>query len=249
MIPPIVKIYSTRAAAGILAILLFSAATGISNNFFLLRFGIMVFLGAIAINFLTLKCRQLALLSLAAAILFNPYVYPNLPRHIWVILDIITLVGVVYAAYWATDPYKKGTRFEEYVTTLFPEPDFVIQDRTRDNSKYLKRHVESDGHPDLVFRSQNTRKSFAIECKWRAKWAYGKHGELGIWWKPYQAERYAAYGKESGMPVFVAFGIGGSPQKPDEVYFLEAERLHYVFLNQSLIKSGQTPTRLRESLI
>ena len=45
-------------------------------------------------------------------------------------------------------------------------------------------------------------------------------------------------------PVFVAFGIGGAPEKPREVYFLEAGRLHYKFLKQSLVKSGKTASQI-----
>ena len=53
-----------------------------------------------------------------------------------------------------------------------------------------------------------------------------------------------AYEKESGIPVFVAFGIGGSPEKPKEVYFLKLDSLRYGFLKQSLVRSGKTAAQL-----
>lgn len=238
--------YATIIAATLAAILLLAAAIGVTNDFHLLRFWITVMFVVIAVYFFILNYRFLSLAAFIAALLFNPYYYPSLPRQIWVMLDLVGACGVIYAAYWATNPYKKGTRFEQYVTTLFPEPDFVIVDRTRDVSKFLNRRVESDLHPDFVFRNTKTGKMFAIECKWRAQWSYNKHGEPGIWWKQWQSERYAAYGKEAGMPVFVALGIGGLPQKPKEVYFLEADRLHYVFLLQSLIQSGRTAGQISD---
>ena len=241
VIPPIVKIYATWLAAGISAVLLMIAATGISNNFFLLRFGIMVFLCVLAINFFMLNYRQLALASLVAALVFNPYIYPHLPRQIWVILDIAILAGVLYAAYWATNPYKKGTRFEEYVVSLFPESEFALQDRTRDLTKHTGRFVESDTHPDLVFRALQSGRTFAVECKYRSRWGYQVNGGQGTWWNLYQFARYEEYQKRANIPVYVAFGIGGSPKKPNEVYFLELDRLRFPFLFRSLIKSGKTP--------
>lgn len=240
MLAPRTRIILVRTTQIITGIFLAVAALGIYTNFYVLKLGIMLGFFVLAPLSFLMGYRFLGVVGIVLGLIFNPIVPIYLPRHIWVILDILSLAGMVYFTYWSTNPYKKGTRFEQYVANLFPDPDFVIKDRTRDVSKFLNRRVESDMHPDFVFRNQKTGKSFAIECKWRGKWAQGKSGELGLWWKKWQGERYVAYEKESGMPVFVAFGIGGSPEKPKEVYFLEVDRLHYVFLNQSLIKSGKT---------
>jgi hypothetical protein len=238
-------IYSVRIGAACAAVILFIAATGISENFYILRFAAFGIFGALSILFLQLGNKRIALASALTAVLFNPFAYLSLPREIWVILDILAIGGVIYATYWATDSYKKGTRFEDYIVTLFPESDFTIQDRTRDTGKHIKRRVESDGHPDFVFRSIQSGKVFAIECKWRGRWAWQPNGGQGIWWNMGQQMRYEAYQKETGIPVYVAFGVGGSPEKPAEVYFLELDRLRYPFLYRSLIKSG----KVAESLI
>jgi len=236
-----------RSAQIFTGILLIVAALGISTNFNALRIGIMLgFFVLAALSFL-MGYRWLGAAGIVLGAIFNPIVSLQLPRHIWVVIDILSLAGMLYFTHWATNPYKKGTRFEQYVAGLFPEPDFVIQDRTRDVSKFLNRRVESDTHPDFLFRNQKTGKPFAVECKWRGKWARNKTSEIGLWWNRAQGERYAAYGKESGIPVFIAIGIGGSPEKPKEVYFLEADRLHYAFLNQSLIRSGKTASQLRNT--
>ncbi len=244
MLAPQTRIVLVRLVAGITGILLLIAALGLSTDFNTLRLGIMVGFFVLAILSFLLKYPILGVISIAIGLLFNPIMIVHLPRHIWVIVDILALVDVAYFAYWATNPYWKGTRFEQYVSTLFPEPEFIIHDRTRDVSKFLNRRVESDAHPDFVFRNQKTGKSFAVECKWRGRWAQGKSGELGLWWNLAQGNRYLAYEKESGIPVFVAFGIGGTPEKPREVYFIEASQLHYVFLKQSLIRSGKTASQL-----
>lgn len=239
MLAPRTRIVLVRTAVGVTGLFLLVAATGISTDFWVLKLVITGgFLLIAALSFL-MNYRDLGIAGLLLAALFNPFIPVALPRHIWVIIDTVTFAGIVYYTYWTTNPYWKGTRFEQYVSTLFPEPDFVVVDRTRDVSKFLDRRVESDMHPDFMFRNQKTGKNFAVECKWRGRWAYDKNRELGIWWNRWQGDRYAAYEKESGTPVFVAFGIGGSPERPKEVYFLEANRLHYTFLKQSLIKSGK----------
>ena len=244
MLAPRTRIILLRSAQIITGILLIVAALGISTNFDALRFGIMLgFFVLAALSFL-MGYQWPGVIGIALAFIFNPFISLHLPRHIWVVIDIISLAGMVYFTYWATNPYKKGTRFEQYVSTLFPEPDFVIQDRTRDVSKFLNRRVESDMHPDFLFRNQKTGKSFAVECKWRGRWAQGNSGELGLWWNRTQGDRYNAYERESGTPVFIAFGIGGSPEKPQEVYFLESGRLGYTFLKQSFVKSGKTASQL-----
>ena len=240
MLAPRTRIVLVRSITAFTSVFLISAALGISTNFDALRLGIMIGLLALAVLSFVLGYRAFVIVGIALGLFFNPFVSVHLPRHIWVIIDIISLAGIVYFAYWTTNPYWKGTRFEQYVAELFPEPDFVIQDRTRDVSKFLNRRVESDMHPDFLFRNQKTGKSFAVECKWRGRWAQGSSGELGLWWNRTQGDRYNAYERESGIPVLVAFGIGGSPEKPKEVYFLESGRLGYTFLKQSFIRSGKT---------
>ena len=240
MLAPKTRIVLIRVVASITGLLLIVAALGISTNFTALRFGITIGLFVLAALSFLLGYKEASIIGFLLGLLFIPVVSVHLPRHIWVIIDIISLAGIVYFTYWATNPYWKGTRFEQYVSTLFPEPEFVIHDRTRDVSKFLNRRVESDSHPDFVFKNQKTGKPFAVECKWRGRWAEGKSGDPGLWWNLAQGERYLAYEKKSGIPGFGAFGIGGSPEKPHEVYFIEVDRLHYKFLNQSLIRSGKT---------
>lgn len=235
---PKTSISLVQGAAVFTCVILAGAALGVTREFGSLRFLTSAGLLILAVQSLSLGYRRIAGTFLLGALLFNPFFHPSLPRHLWVILDIVALLGVAYFAHWATNPYQKGTRFEQYVSTLFPEPDFAVEDRTRDVSKFLNRRVESDSHPDFVFRNQKTGRSFAVECKWRAQWKRGNSGDLGLWWDRAKGENYVAFGRRANMPVYVAFGIGGTPDKPHEVYFLEMERLRYRFLQQSLITSG-----------
>lgn len=238
MLSPLTVIYAVRAGVIALSVLLLVVALGWTDSYFELRRWIMCLFVVNALFFFYLKNRRIGLAFLAGAAVFNPYVSVPLSRDLWILVDVVAIAAIGYAAYWATSSYKKGTRFENYVASIFPEPEFVIQDRARDTGKKLGRFVESDGHPDFVFRSQTTGKVFAVECKWRGRWAWQPNGGQGLWWNLGQQMRYEEYQKQTGIPVFVAFGIGGTPDKPAEVYFLEVERLRFHFLYRSLIRSG-----------
>jgi hypothetical protein len=248
MLSPKVRIVLVQIVSLITGTFLFVSASGISSNFNTLRLGITTGLCVLAILSLFLQYKNISVGWFLLGLLFSPMFSVHLPRHIWVSIDIISLIAVAYFAYWATNPYKKGTRFEQYVATLFPEPEFVIHDRTRDISKFLNRRVESDAHPDFVFRNLKTNKLFAVECKWRGRLAQGSSGDLGIWWDLHQWERYRSYARESAIPVFVALGIGGSPEKPSQVYFFKLDQLRYRFLTQALLRSGMSASQVQNIL-
>jgi hypothetical protein len=248
MLSPKTRIVLLRVASGATGALLIVAALGLWSDYDTLRAGIMLGFLVLAMLSFLLRYPALGIGGILLGLLFNPLAPIDLPRHMWVIIDIVALFGVIYFSQWTTNPYWKGTRFEHYVSTLFPEPDFSIHDRTRDISKFLNRRVESDMRPDFVFRNQSDQSLFAVECKWRGRWAQGKNGDLGLWWDQIQGERYRAYGRESGIPVYVAFGVGGSPEKPREVYFLDTAALHYGFLKQSIVSAGDTAMQLKEKL-
>ena len=169
MLAPQTRIILMRSAQLVTGIFFLVAAFGLSNHYDLLRVGISTGFVVLATLSFLMGYRWPGIAGVALALIFNPVVPLTLPRHIWVIIDLISLAGMVYFTYWATNPYKKGIRFEDYVAGLFPEPGFVIQNRSRDVSKFMNRMVESDMHPDFVFRNQKTGKSFAVECKWRGK--------------------------------------------------------------------------------
>jgi|GEM_PF-1461874 hypothetical protein len=241
-------IQALRIGSSLTVIALLGIALGLVHDFETARFVLLALFAIVAIFFFRLHNHRLAITCAIAAFLFSPYNPISLPRHIWIIADLLAGLGLAYATFWATSPYKKGTRFEDYVATLFPEPNFVIKDRTRDTGKHSNRRVESDGHPDFVFRAVESGNVFAVECKWRSRWARQPNGGQGIWWNLAQFDRYAAYQRDTGIPVFVAFGIGGSPSCPAEIHILELDRLRFPFLSQSLLRSGNTPAHMQHRL-
>lgn len=242
------RIWLTRAVAFITALTLIAAATGLVENFNLLRTIIAVGLLAFGIlNFLNGYWR-LAIISALLCLLYYPALGIVLPRHLWVIIDIAVGVGMLYVTWQTTDSYQKGAAFEKYVANLFPAQNYNIKTRTHDSSKFLGRYVETDVDPDFVFVDKKTNRQFAVECKWRKGWM--KHITLGsvLSWDTWKGARYTSYGAKNKMPVFVAFGIGGTPDKPAETYFLKADQLQYRFLKQDFIKSGKTIYQLSDLL-
>jgi len=53
-----------------------------------------------------------------------------------------------------------------------------------------------------------------VECKWRSDFRSGVV-ELGY---PDQLERYRAFSKARRMPVFIVLGLGGAPDKPEQLF-------------------------------
>ncbi len=246
MFPFTSRIWLTRAVALITCLTLIVAAGGIFENFTLLRTISAVCLLIFGILTLVNGYRKSGAASIILGLIYYPVLGIVFPRHIWTILDVILVVSIVFIVYKTTDSYQKGTTFEKYVAGLFPAQNFAIETRTHDSSKTLKRFVETDVNPDFVFRNKTTGRSFAIECKWRKGWAGSKSIGLGLYWDLWKADHYTRYGARYKMPVFVAFGIGGTPENPNEVYFLEAEKLRFPFLKESLIKSGKTKYQLAD---
>lgn len=240
MLSPRTKIILIRSITAVTGLLLIIIIFSIYPNFNTLRTAIAAGFFALAIMYFLVGYNPLAIAWIAMGLFFFPPVSVHLPRYIWVVVDMLSLAGIIFTAWWSTNPYWKGTLFEQYISRIFAEPDFVVVSRTRDISKFSNRLVESDRDPDFVFRNQNTGKTFAIECKWRAKWHKDKNGEMGLHWNLWQYRNYISFGEKSNMPVFVAFGIGGLPEKPREVYFLDSQLLRNSFLKQSLIRSGKT---------
>lgn len=242
------RIWITRAVALITTVALVIAATGISENFTLLR--VISAVGLLAFGLLTFGNGywRFGITSFVLGLLYYPTLNITLPRHLWVILDTAIAVGVLFVVRKTTDSYQKGAAFEKYVASLFPAQNFNIKTRTHDSSKFLGRYVETDVDPDFVFQNKRTGEVFAVECKWRKGWM--KHLSLGavLSWDKWKGGKYMNYGVKNRMPVFVAFGIGGTPDKPTETYFLKADQLQYRFLKQEFVKSGKTIYQLADLL-
>lgn len=124
-------------------------------------------------------------------------------------------------------PYRIGNDFEDYIIRMFDPLRFELIHRTPTNEDTNGRFVHSMVYPDLRFREISTGKKFWVEVKFRARTE-----DKGVitWCNDNQLRNYKKTMYESGNPVFIMIGIGGSTQNPNRVYCLNLDRIHYTTL-------------------
>lgn len=111
---------------------------------------------------------------------------------------------------------EKGLAFEKFVVNRFDRKYYKLLDWTSD--KIIDGvYAQSTFNPDLhyQFRYRNHVKEFAVECKYRSRLIDGMF-EL----EERQLENYRRYGRDKGIPVFIALGIGGRPSAPKALFMI-----------------------------
>jgi hypothetical protein len=128
---------------------------------------------------------------------------------------------------------EKGKEFTKLIISKFDKKYFKLKEWRSD--KYEDGvYPEANKYPDLEFEFtlRETKSVFAVECKWRKN--YYKNGVE--WAKEYQLTNYKNFAKERSIPVFVAIGVGGTPNNPDEVFVVPLEKMKDNFLSQTELK-------------
>lgn len=225
-------------AAGLFVLVV--AATGIYTQYAIVRIALTFLLLCLAYLAWHQGYGKWALVYGVGAIIFNPVVPLPLSAGTWVLLDVALGVVMLTLAVSITDGYLKGARFERYIIGLFPQSHYTVVDRTRDSGKFIARFVESDTYPDVVFRNNATQFTFAIECKWRRAFTTTQGGETGLWIKESKLRRYRLYEKEKKIPVHFAFGIGGTPERPEHTYFMPLADIRHQFIPEHTVTSGKS---------
>lgn len=136
--------------------------------------------------------------------------------------------GLIFGIDFNSDRYEnllKGRKYELFfVNELLNSSDFEILRWTPDKGFENGIYVKSNGDPDLLIQYQK-KLIFAVECKYRGRFYKGNSPPKVDWGYCAQAERYDEYGKEEKVPVFVAIGISGNPDKPKYNYLVPLDRL------------------------
>ena len=138
---------------GTIFVLILATLNLYSGGFDVLRWA--VFISSLALIYITHRSRTTGwiIVFAAIAIVFNPfYQLLHLEKEIWRGVDVFVIAAFSIFLWRYYGWYKKGLRFERYVSSLFPRNIWVIVDRTKDSSKKLGRLVESDTNPDFTFR-------------------------------------------------------------------------------------------------
>lgn len=122
-----------------------------------------------------------------------------------------------------TDPYEKGYLFETFITRLFNEQRFKLE-------KWRKAGHKANGdfpffmaYPDLelIFTGKR-RYRFAVECKWRKEFKFGKI----TWVDGYnKIIIYKEFQSRFNIPVFIAIGIGGHPSSPQKLFLTPLDNI------------------------
>jgi len=160
-----------------------------------------------------------------SSILLNPLISPvTLSHSWWRLVDVVVALGIALFYYRYDDGYRKGAQFENFVCSLFPSELWIIEDRTKDWSKKLKRPVESDQEPDLRLRNKKSNERIAVECKFRTR-LWQMDGVSGITWPKKYGDRYRSYAKDKNVPVYIALGLGGNPRNPKKLFLAPLEKL------------------------
>lgn len=132
---------------------------------------------------------------------------------------------------------EKGDSFENYVISKFSRKFFGLKDMRSD--KGIKGfYPESNQYPDLLFEYKPSSVQFAVECKWRAEWWKRDDGEKSIDWAggDKKIQNYNEYAEKNNVPVFVAIGVGGTPDKPDKVFIAPLNALKYRYAKRSYLE-------------
>jgi len=78
--------------------------------------------------------------------------------------------------------------------------------------------TERSKYPDMVFRHRSSDTKFAVECKYRSKWEINGNAPQIEWAEEHNIENYLQFSEERKMDVVIIIGIGGTAEKPEEVY-------------------------------
>ncbi|AEH06351.1 hypothetical protein [Methanothermococcus okinawensis] len=133
--------------------------------------------------------------------------------------------------------HQKGEAFESYVLNqLFPEEYFEILDMTHNFETNSKRYVKKSLKPDFLLKDKKTGKIFYVECKYRSKLYQDKFH----WAKSNeQSNRYRTIEKEENIQTYIAMGLGGTPENPDNIYLMPLKEIKYNALFPSILKNWE----------
>jgi hypothetical protein len=135
------------------------------------------------------------------------------------------------------ETFIKGEKFQDYIRDhLFTKDKFDMLHKTHAYAINKKDFaIEDNIKPDFKFRVRETREEFWVEAKYRTKYDEDKVE----CYRPDQLERY----KEEELPVYIALGLGGDPDLPDQVFLIPVKYIQssYPKLFLSFLKKYAVP--------
>lgn len=125
---------------------------------------------------------------------------------------------------------QKGNDFEDFVIQLLgKQKDIKFVGKVSDYHKNGISALENF-EPDLKFKYNAA--PFAVECKWRKSFINGSIS----WAKDRQIKNYNDYQKTKKEKVHIAIGVGGEPNKPEQLYLIPLSLLKYETFKEDYIR-------------
>ena len=128
-------------------------------------------------------------------------------------------IDTLSSSFQLSDNERKGQQFEDYIISRFAPADYSLVEKVND---YTSRHhvTERSKYADLVFRKIATGEEFAVECKYRSGWIESKGKPALFWVNQKKIDDYNQFSADRDIDVIVVFGVGGTPDHPEEVFSL-----------------------------
>ena len=126
---------------------------------------------------------------------------------------------------------KNGLDFEKYIVKHLPEN---YKNLRWTGDKYVEgRYDERNKLPDVIFDIElNKVYSVAIECKFKI--SYYKDCLLVV--RKEQLDGYREFQEKSGIPVFLAIGVGGSGAHPEDLFIVPLNAMKFPIVTKRYLK-------------
>ena len=128
-----------------------------------------------------------------------------------------------------SNSFEKGQKFEDFVLKKFNKREFSLVKKTLPVPKFDGPIIENNLDPDFIFRFKKNLEKFAVEAKYRSY--LGNYALI----YPDQMARYKQFEEEEKIPVYIAIGLGGFPDKPNEVFLIPLKRAFSHELNHEFM--------------
>jgi hypothetical protein len=124
-----------------------------------------------------------------------------------------------------------GITFENAFSRMLREDVFEILDYTSGFLDLENRPVTSKTRPDFYIFDHFTNTSFFVECKYRMNPETKRIHNLN-------ADAYRAAAEMYGEETFMVIGLGGTPEKPNEIFVLDARKLMFDNINTDYLRKN-----------
>lgn len=146
-------------------------------------------------------------------------------------VDFSNLVRMSYAISGANNPEvqyvsaneMKGRQFEEFVVSFLADKSIFRLLAWRSDKIVDGIYAAENLMPDLEIKQRigDVEVEYFVECKYRSSWGSVGKGDLSK-----QILRYLCHAKECGKELFIALGVGGTPDNPEMFYIIPSRKFY-----------------------